>query len=495
MNETKKVGLDKELPQKLLFIGFLLLILLFPLPQFVSPGDESSVWNQVNTLWILAVYFLFAVLLEVVVGRAIPNIKKVPFTWWCIAGLFLAGLISLTQAHDLSIALQGTWLRWEGLFTLCGYYVIFLAASLLRKKKYRNMIFLFFLGYSVIVAVFGLLQFLGIWLIVENAVWIACAPLQNPNMYASYAVLFAGVSMGGFVYYREENEFAHPFPFWNRIVWFVLSLLSFAACISALSSVAYVGIIMMFLLLLFIEIVGKTKRFLPIFCLILGLAATLFVLNLAGKGRVLNEFFSVGQQIAEEGDIFGDSVGTFRMEIYKNSIKLIPEYGLLGCGVEHFFYVYLKNFFLVSSGQLCDRAHNEYLNLWITEGILAIVSYLVFLFAVFVPSLVRAVKTAHREDSDVFRNLLFLAFFGYIAQAFFNNSTIQAAPYFWMFCGFLITMTGREKEEAVLSEEVTAAVEENDVVSEEAVLTEGITVAFEENEVVSKEAEETKEEV
>lgn len=112
--------------------------------------------------------------------------------------------------------------------------------------------------------------------------------------------------------------------------------------------------------------------------------------------------------------------------------------------------------------------------------------YLFFLFAVFVLSLVRAVKTAHREDSDVFRNLLFIAFFGYIVQAFFNNSAIQAAPYFWMFCGFLITMTGREKEEA--------ASEADDGTKEETVFPEGVNADGEENAVVSEIAVETKEE-
>ena len=37
------------------------------------------------------------------------------------------------------------------------------------------------------------------------------------------------------------------------------------------------------------------------------------------------------------------------------------------------------------------------------------------------------------------------AFFGYIAQAFFNISVIQVAPYFWMICGFLYNKQNKQK--------------------------------------------------
>ena len=139
------------------------------------------------------------------------------------------------------------------------------------------------------------------------------------------------------------------------------------------------------------------------------------------------------------------------MLIWKETVSLLPKYGWFGCGIE-----LLGRTVSVEEGVGTrlnfDKAHNEYLNLWVTEGIFALLFYLVFLFALFIPGLVGFLKKKVPAGSEVHEELskiALFAFFGYIAQAFFNISVVQVAPYFWMICGLLYRGKRSMDEEAV----------------------------------------------
>ena len=80
--------------------------------------------------------------------------------------------------------------------------------------------------------------------------------------------------------------------------------------------------------------------------------------------------------------------------------------------------------------------------IYLRDEIISLVGfYLAFLFALFFPGVMSFFQRKKKAPKDVTRDVLskivLFAFFGYIAQAFFNISVIQVAPYFWMICGFL----------------------------------------------------------
>ena len=300
----------------------------------------------------------------------------------------------------------------------------------------------------------GIIQFTGIY---QFRFWypgMAYVPMLNPNFYGAFAVLFTGVVIGGFFIYHKESELTHPFTWWNRGVWYSLVLLGYGACISAASSLVYVGLIMVFLLYAFLEFVTKRKEFLTLVALIIGLFIMIFLFNIICKGRVVGEISTVGKQIQEEGTIFGDGVGSSRMLIWKQTIALLPEYGWVGCGLEQLDMFCMENYGGENAVQF-DKAHNEYLNLWITEGILALIFYLIFLFSLFISGIKqflrkREIETKNKSmERNEISKMVFFAFFGYIEQAFFNISVIQVAPYFWMICGLLYCGKRSVNEETV----------------------------------------------
>ena len=63
------------------------------------------------------------------------------------------------------------------------------------------------------------------------------------------------------------------------------------------------------------------------------------------------------------------------MFIWKNTIKEVPNNLLHGVGVDNFLYAF-NNGSLEGKEMVYDKAHNEYLQILITEGIFSFISYL-----------------------------------------------------------------------------------------------------------------------
>lgn len=440
--------MTKKQTQRMIFAGLAVLLFLLPMPQCILPDSNSAIGMQATVLMLSLIYFGIIFTIEGLNKRLFLRRRGMAFLG--IGGLVLTGVVSVLLSPEKEISLYGTGLRSEGFFSLASYFMLFLITALLVNQKYRRMLLYLFLLLGSMVAVLGVLQFTLLLGWGERFPGMAYIPMRNPNFYGAFAVLFTGVGIGGFLTYRETSEVTHPFRRWNRGIWYLLVLLGYAACISAASSVVYVGLIMMFLTELFLELVAKKRNFLPLVLLMAGLAAMMLLFNFISTGGVLREFFSVGNQIWQEGSLFADRVGSGRMRAWKSIIALLPHYWLFGCGIERLGTVYFNECELIN-GVYFDKAHNEYLNLWITEGIFAVIFYLIFLFALFLPGVMqfwekmrqRVGRGKERYVFDDVTRIVFFAFIGYIAQAFFNISVVQVAPYFWLICGLLYS---RKKE-------------------------------------------------
>lgn len=454
--------LTGEQVQTWLFYGLAVMMFGLPVPHLFFPESEKAIGLQATLLVLALFYFGFLLVVEGVNKRF--SIKEYGIVLYSLMGLGIAGVISVLVSNDKAVSVYGTELRAEGLLTLFSYYLIFIAATRVTKKSYRGKLVRLFLLLGVAVVILGMIQFFGIYVFGNKFPGMAYVPMRNPNFYGAFAVLFTGVGIGGFFTYRKESENSRPYPWWNRWVWYALVLAGYAGCICARSALVYAGLIMMLLLYLFLQIGTKRKDIWSFLLLVLGLIALIFLFDIQKSGGVTEELKSVSNQIKAEGTVFGDSVGSSRMLIWKQSISLLPEYWLFGCGIER-----LGSHCHEGAKELWfnfDKVHNEYLNLWVTEGIFALVFYLVFLFALFIPGLKQFfgkkkmteeiagtgtdVKPAGQErDSDLISKIAFFAFFGYIAQAFFNISVVQVAPYFWMICGLLYRRKRDRDEETV----------------------------------------------
>ncbi len=431
--------ITEEQVQKYLFYGLAVLMFLLPMPHLFLPDSERAIGIQATLLTLAVFYFGFFIAAECINKRF--SFMKNGLAVKCIVGLIMVGAVSVLTAYDIGNALYGVELRAEGYLSLLAYYLIFICTTMLQKEEYRKKILYLFVLLGVIVCALGVVQYTGIYVFGTNFPGYAYVPMRNPNFYGAFTVLFTGVGMGGLFSYKKESDVTRPFQWWIGRGWYVLVLIGYAGCICAKSTLVYAGLIMMLLMYLFLAVTTNPRKLLSFLLLVAGLLLMIRVFDIQKNGGVMAEIKTIENQIKAEGSITGDSVGTGRMRIWKETISILPKYGLLGCGIECLGEIWIEEDLKRAEGMYADKVHNEYLNLWITEGFFALVIYLVFLFSLFIPGVKLFFKKKGKEPEEEKENTIskiaFFAFFGYIAQAFFNISVVQVAPYFWTICGLL----------------------------------------------------------
>ena len=89
--------------------------------------------------------------------------------------------------------------------------------------------------------------------------------------------------------------------------------------------------------------------------------------------------------------------------------------------------------------EVVDKAHNEYIQTLLTQGVFAFFGYLNLYLIVLIQGVRKWLENSSRNWLEVSLTLLF---FAYLTQAFFNISTIQVAPFFWILSGLI----GRENK-------------------------------------------------
>lgn len=115
---------------------------------------------------------------------------------------------------------------------------------------------------------------------------------------------------------------------------------------------------------------------------------------------------------------------------------LIPEKPILGCGPDNLWKGLVQNCteealdYAKTNYMAIDKAHNEYLHIAATLGIPALICYLMFIALIVLPKIKLIIN-------NKIYFIICLAIISYLAQAFFNISTIGVAPLLWMLLGLI----------------------------------------------------------
>ena len=81
------------------------------------------------------------------------------------------------------------------------------------------------------------------------------------------------------------------------------------------------------------------------------------------------------------------------------------------------------------NGYVVDKAHNEFLQTFITEGIIGLLIYL----GLYISVIKNGIKNSFKNENIYF----ILPIIGYLVQAFFNISVIEVAPLFYIALGLV----------------------------------------------------------
>ncbi len=124
---------------------------------------------------------------------------------------------------------------------------------------------------------------------------------------------------------------------------------------------------------------------------------------------------------------FDDDFGTYRIFLWKRTLKLIPEYPILGSGPDtfaiRFMAKYTNDIAAISPLTLNDTAANVYLTMIINLGTVGLLNYLAFIFF----QLKNGIK-----KMNSYSLVLLVPIVCYLIQDFFNLSLVIVTPIFWL---------------------------------------------------------------
>lgn len=130
-------------------------------------------------------------------------------------------------------------------------------------------------------------------------------------------------------------------------------------------------------------------------------------------------------------------LGSSRIAIWQNVLKLVPERLFLGGGPDtlaarlNFSFQRYNEATGTMIQSVVDTAHNDYLNILVNTGLFSLLAYLGALISAAVGTLKVAV---HNKTAVV----LFVALLCYLIQIFFSFSICIVSPFFWICLGLLV---------------------------------------------------------
>ena len=144
---------------------------------------------------------------------------------------------------------------------------------------------------------------------------------------------------------------------------------------------------------------------------------------------------------------FDDDFGTYRVFLWKRTLKLFSEYPILGTGPDTFAVRFMDKYTqdVMDIGELSinDSAANVYLTMLINIGIVGLIAYLVFIIL----QLIKGLK-----NKNEYSIILLITIICYLIQDCFNLWVVIVTPIFWVLMGIHYLSLNNNKMEGITNE-------------------------------------------
>ena len=408
-------------------------IILFPL--LIYPWGIDPYYTTTK-VWYLDL-FVLGTWLYIIFKRKhrtiIPAKKDSIVELLLLLFLFLVELSTAISKYTYT-SVHGSLDRGEGLITFFAYISVFLFSYRLIDVKKLNKVISGMVIVSILVSIYGILQHYSLDFLPRNSAMRNYTGtytfFDNPNFFGSYLVIALLLAIT--LYITSNNNK-------STSLYFITSCLNFIALIFSNTRSGYVGVFCGVIFLTIFVIYKRKFLWKKWSLLFITLGLLLLVINITEKGHYFNRISSV---VSESYSVASNQStgyeGSSRFFIWKESLPLVKEYFWIGSGPDTFEFIFPATpeelqYFLGSPTIKVDKAHNEYLQIAITLGTPALLTYLFSLFVVF-RKLLQAVKKATGKEQIIIFGLI-STIIGYLIQAFFNISTVPVAPLFWSVLG------------------------------------------------------------
>ena len=337
----------------------------------------------------------------------------------------LLGGISKRFGDNLKLQINGFSGRNEGLLHICYYISLLILSSHIEKDKYKKVLISSILLTGIIQFAYGFIQVTNSYKflnLVNSSFDSAKGSISNPNFYGTYMILCLLFVVGLFV---DDKRKTRQFIYYLLIIIFVIGLLLSNALSSILGYILVLTALVIYLII--------KKKLVKSGLLILAFIIPLFIYTKLDLTYAVKDLLQTKEEIVEisQGNL-DDNFGTDRMYLWKHTIKIVPKYFWHGVGIDNFAYAFDGKALPVTytDKTVYDKAHNEYLQILVTQGIFALLCWLAIYLLIVNEGLIYFFK----EN----KTYLLLPVIGYLIQAFFNISVIEVAPIFYVALGLCI---------------------------------------------------------
>lgn len=346
--------------------------------------------------------------------------RRTPLDWPLLAFIGSAALSSVFAVNQF-VAIFGTYDRWEGLFTIVTYALLFWLAAQFTpgEPDARGLTWsLLCSGYivagiAVLQSGFGLLG--GGYFAVGGAIR-ADATLANPDFLGVFLAMLLPIALGKLISQR---------PFYTRILAANLVIVLAVALVLTYTRAAWIGASIGTVVVLSLRR-GQVHLW-P--ALAFGATLLIGVALIAGAKATQtgnNQVGVVNTLYARVVSIADLSAGTesHRLQIWRDTLPLIASRPVLGFGPDNFGVVFPPFQTGNQLGTLWDKPHEELLGTAATQGIVGVLAYLWIIVA-----FVRAFWVGRRRRGAV---ALFGGWVAYELTLQVNFSYIPTSAPFWL---------------------------------------------------------------
>lgn len=408
-------------------ISILLLVIISITPLIITPFTFALDFFYLPK--IIFIYFLISIIFYLwffYERDKFPKLSKVNLSYKIIFFYFIFLLLSTIFSPYIHQALWGNVLREEGFFALSAYLLLFLFAK--RYFCFQDSYFKWIILSASLVASYGILQHFNIDFIPRDIfrmdwVGVSFSTIGNPNFLGTYLVLMLPLSL--FQYCNSK-----------KYVYLLTSCIIFLCLLMTMTRGAWLGclfsLLFIFIILLKSKIfINQLLKFSIAFFLIILLFNFVENFNLLARFATI---FTDFNSIINQNNSYEKS-GSYRIIIWQHTLDLIKIKPWLGYGPDTFGKA-LSEFYnndiagLIKNKIYFDKAHNEYLQIAVSSGILALFLYLSFI-------LIIIKKSYERLNSNPKVIFVMASVIGYLVQAFFNISVVSVAYIYWILLGVL----------------------------------------------------------
>jgi len=420
----------------------LIAVAVVPLLVDLANVDDTYYGLKARALWLLGGVIAAGWGLRAIRGGARPALPDVrPLAAFAAA----AALATLTSLRPLW-AILGSPYRHEGLIVLLAYTAI-AAASIEVGREWPGRWLAAMIGGATVVGLYGIAQYFGFEFFVRDPIrrsWtVAFATTGHPNYYGAYMVLV-------FPFALIASLMTRAMP--ARVAALLAALVLYTGILFSYSRAAWAGGILavaMFAVAIFATAAplrrsGAVRVRAVTAGVVLLIVTCLFMIPdgpLAARDQA-----SPAREARTALELSGPRVAD-RVYLWRQGLALLARRPLTGYGPDNLVLVFSQQWdetrarFWGSMPRTIDRAHNEFLDLGLSIGIVGLLAY-GWVVGAALKSAVRALRgplDLHLRGGAALAGLL-----GYLLALQFGFSVVGVAPVFWSVLGTAIGLSPRE---------------------------------------------------